>query len=128
MFPRRRPGPSAADNDMTKTGYVYIMASRRNGTLYIGVTSDLINRIAQHRAGLIEGFTKKYHCTLLVWYEVHDDIQEARRRELRMKEWKRQWKLRLIEEMNPDWNDLFESICQNWTPASAGEQGSEAGI
>jgi len=110
---------------MTKAGYVYIMANRRNGTIYIGVTSDLILRITQHRNGSFEGFSKRYCCTLLVWFEAYDDLQEARHRELQMKEWKRQWKLRVIEEKNPGWNDLFESICQNWTPAFAGEQGSE---
>ena len=111
---------------MPKAGYVYIMASRRNGTIYVGVTSDLLHRVAQHRSGEIKGFTSKYGCKLLVWYEAHDDLQDARQRELRIKEWKRKWKLRLIEEVNPDWNDLFEFIGQNWTPAFAGEQGSEA--
>jgi putative endonuclease len=111
---------------MKKVGYVCIMASRRNGTIYIGVTSDLPKRVEQHRKGSIEGFTTKYGCNRLVWFEMHDDIEQARQRELQMKEWKRQWKLRLIEELNPDWNDLFESTCQNWTPAFAGEQGSEA--
>jgi putative endonuclease len=95
---------------MTRPGYVYIMASRRNGTIYIGVTSDLPGRAYQHRNGLIEGFTKKYSCRILVWYEAHDDIQDARSRELQMKKWKRQWKLREIEAMNPGWDDLFESL------------------
>lgn len=96
---------------MTKGGFVYIMASRRNGTIYIGVTSDLPKRVWQHREGVIEGFTKKYGCKMLVWFERHDDIEGAIRREKQMKEWKRSWKLREIEEMNPDWDDLFESIC-----------------
>jgi putative endonuclease len=95
---------------MEKGGFVYIMASGRNGTLYIGVTSDLIARVWQHREGVVEGFTKKYGCKLLVWFERHDDIEAAIRREKQMKEWKRLWKLRVIEEMNPDWNDLFESL------------------
>ena len=93
-----------------KQGFVYIMASRRNGTIYIGVTSDLIGRAYQHRNGLVEGFTKKYGCKFLVWYEVHDTIDGARYRELQLKKWNRQWKLREIEAMNPDWNDLFESL------------------
>jgi len=93
-----------------KRGYVYIMASRRNGTVYLGVTSDLPGRAYQHRNGLIDGFTRQYGCKILVWYEAHDDIQNARLRELRMKKWKRQWKLREIETMNPDWGDLFESL------------------
>jgi putative endonuclease len=94
-----------------KQGYVYIMASKRNGTLYIGVTSDLPGRVWQHKEGTFDGFTKKYGCKILVWYVVFDDITEAIRREKQMKEWQRAWKLRVIEEMNPDWNDLFESIC-----------------
>lgn len=96
---------------MEKQGYVYIMASKRNGTLYIGVTSDLPGRVWQHKEGVAEGFTKKYGCKMLVWYAVADDIASAIVREKQMKEWKRAWKLRVIEEMNPDWNDLFESIC-----------------
>jgi putative endonuclease len=93
-----------------KGGYVYIMASARNGTLYIGVTSDLILRVAQHRDETFGGFTTKYGCKMLVWYEVHGEIEAAIRREKQMKEWKRLWKLRVIEEMNPDWDDLFESL------------------
>ena len=92
------------------SGCVYIMANKRNGTIYIGVTSNLPQRIAQHREGLIEGFTKQHGCKILVWYEVHDDLQSARQRELRMKKWSRLWKLRVMEEMNPDWTDLFESL------------------
>jgi len=95
---------------VNKPGYVYIMASRRNGTIYLGVTSDLAARAYQHRNGVIEGFTKTYGCKLLVWYEVHDDLDNARLRELQMKNWNRQWKLSEIERMNPDWNDLFESL------------------
>jgi putative endonuclease len=93
-----------------KAGYVYIMASARNGTLYIGVTSDLVKRTWEHRNGVIPGFTTKYGCKLLVWYDACDDLQQARRRELQMKKWKRQWKLRQIEEMNPDWRDLYPSL------------------
>jgi len=93
-----------------KPGFVYIMANQRNGTIYIGVTSELPARAYQHRNGLVEGFTKKYDCKLLVWYEAHDMIEGARYRELQMKKWNRQWKLREIETMNPDWDDLFESL------------------
>jgi len=93
-----------------KAGYVYIMASKRNGTLYIGVTSDLQQRVWQHREGIIEGYSKRYGCKMLVWYSQFDDLQEARRKELQMKEWNRLWKLRVIEEMNPEWDDLFESL------------------
>ena len=93
-----------------KSGCVYIMASGRNGTLYIGVTSDLIKRVREHRNGVVPGFTRKYGCKLLVWYEVHEDLQQARLRELQMKKWKRIWKLREIEEMNPEWEDLYPTL------------------
>lgn len=96
---------------MSKPGFVYIMASRQNGTIYLGVTSNLPGRAYQHRNGLVEGFTRKYGCKLLVWYEAHDELENARWRELQLKKWNRQWKLRLIEEMNPEWNDLFELVC-----------------
>jgi putative endonuclease len=86
------------------------MASGRSGTIYTGVTSDLPGRAYQHRNGLVEGFTRKYGCKLLVWYEAHDDIQDARLRELQLKKWNRLWKLGVIEEMNPDWDDLFDSL------------------
>ncbi len=95
---------------MGKPGYVYIMASQRNGTIYLGVTSNLPKRVYEHREGLIDGFTKKHGCKLLVWYESYDDIQEARATELRMKNWNRQWKLKRIERMNPDWRDLWDDI------------------
>ncbi len=95
---------------MEKGGFVYIMASGRNGTLYIGVTADLVKRVWQHRNGTADGFTKRYGCNLLVWFEQFGDVELAIRREKQMKEWQRLWKLRVIEEMNPDWNDLFESL------------------
>ena len=90
-----------------KTPAVYIMASKRNGTIYTGVTSDLYIRIPQHKQGLIEGFTKKYHVHMLVYYEMHHLMTDAITREHRIKEWRRQWKIRLIESMNPEWLDLF---------------------
>ena len=93
-----------------KAGFVCIMANRKNGTIYIGVTSDLIKRVYEHREGLISGFTKQYGCKLLVWSEGYEDLQEARRRELQMKEWKRAWKIRLIEERNLDWEDLWPTL------------------
>ncbi len=95
---------------MEKGGFVYIMASGRNGTLYIGVTSDLVKRVWQHREGVADGFSKRYDCKILVWFEQHGDIESAIRREKQMKEWQRKWKLRVIEEFNPGWNDLFESL------------------
>lgn len=93
-----------------KSGTVYIMASAKNGTIYIGVTSDLVQRVHQHREGLADGFTKKHGCTTLVWFEAHDDLDSARLRELQMKEWKRAWKIRLIEETNLDWADLYPTL------------------
>ena len=93
-----------------KDGYVYIMANERNGTLYIGVTSDLVKRVWEHRNDVVKSFTKKYGCKLLAWYEVHDDLQDARSRELQMKKWKCLWKLRVIEEMSPDWQDLYPTL------------------
>ena len=95
-----------------KAGYVYIMASGRNGTLYIGVTNDLVKRASEHRNGVVAGFTRKYKCKLLVWYAVADDLQEARLRELQMKKWKRLWKLSEIEQMNPEWQDLFPTLIE----------------
>ena len=90
--------------------YVYILASKRNGTLYTGVTNDLARRVYEHRSGIIHGFTKQYKVHSLVWFEVHDDINEALLREKQIKKWERQWKLRLIEEKNPKWIDLFDQI------------------
>jgi putative endonuclease len=89
---------------------VYILASRRNGTLYIGVTSDLIRRIWEHKNDLVEGFTRKYEVHTVVYYELHGDMETAISREKQLKKWNRVWKLRLIEEMNPNWTDLFESL------------------
>ena len=88
--------------------FVYILASDRNGTLYVGVTNDLARRVYEHREGLVPGFTKRYGVHQLVWFEAHGDIREAILREKRIKKWNRQWKLRLIEEVNPDWVDLFD--------------------
>ena len=95
---------------MEKGGFVYIMASARNGTLYIGVTSNLFQRIWQHREAVIEGFTKKYGCKTLVWYQDCSCIDAARTRELQLKKWRRGWKLGLIEAENPEWEDLFPAL------------------
>ena len=91
-----------------KVPCVYILASKRNGTLYTGVTSDLANRVSLHKQGLIEGFTKRYKVHMLVYYETHHLMPDAIRREKQIKEWKRLWKIRLIESMNPEWFDLFD--------------------
>ena len=87
---------------------VYVLASMRNGTLYIGVTSDLPRRMFEHRNGLIEGFTKRYDVKMLVYAEFFDAMQDAIAREKRLKEWRRAWKLRLIEGANPEWHDLYD--------------------
>lgn len=86
------------------------MASQKNGTLYTGVTSDLIKRVWQHKNDVVDGFSKKYNIHLLVWYEVHDEIGSAIVREKQIKEWKRLWKLELIEKSNPTWKDLYSEI------------------
>ena len=93
-----------------KAGYVYIMASGKNGTIYVGCTSDLIKRVYEHREGLLSGFTSEKGCKSLVWFEAFDDLQEARRRELQMKEWKRPWKIKRIEESNLEWDDLYPTL------------------
>ena len=90
--------------------YVYILASRRNGTLYIGSTDSLVRRVGEHREGLIPGFTSRHGVKQLVWYEAFETRGGAFRRERQMKEWKRLWKLRLIERTNPGWRDLYEDL------------------
>jgi putative endonuclease len=93
-----------------KNPTVYILASRKNGTLYIGVTSDLRGRLWKHRMGITGGFVAKYAVYSLVYFEFHDSMLQAIRREKQLKEWKRLWKIRLIEEKNPDWKDMRENI------------------
>lgn len=86
--------------------YVYILASQKNGTLYIGMTNDLQKRVYEHKTGIVKGFTQKYGVGMLVYFEEFQQVQEAIQRENNMKKWKRAWKLRIIEEENPKWNDL----------------------
>jgi putative endonuclease len=86
--------------------FVYILASKRNGTLYVGVTNNLARRMLEHKGKLVSGFTRKYGVDLLVYFEAFDSILEARAREHLMKRWRRSWKIKLIEEFNPDWDDL----------------------
>ncbi len=93
-----------------KQAAVYIMASQRNGTLYVGVTSDLIKRVWQHRNHVIAGFTEKYDVNLLVWFEQHATMESAITREKAIKEWQRAWKIKMIEQDNLDWNDLYETL------------------
>ncbi|WP_448205495.1 GIY-YIG nuclease family protein [Azospirillum sp. sgz302134] len=95
---------------MEKRFYVYILASRRNGTLYVGMTSNLARRIDEHKSGAVPGFTSEYGIKTLVYYEVYDDAENAIRREKRLKRWNRDWKLKLIEKDNPNWRDLTELL------------------
>ena len=95
---------------MAKQPCVYILASRRNGTLYIGVTSDIARRVWEHKNHLVDGFTRRYAVNLLVWFEVHDAMDSAIAREKSLKEWKRHWKLRLIERQNPEWRDWYSEV------------------
>ncbi len=90
--------------------YVYILASKKNGTLYIGVTTDLKKRVWQHKEGVIDGFTKKYHVKFLVYFEVYNDYWDAANREKRMKKWNRAWKISLFEKENPNWLDLYDNL------------------
>jgi len=94
------------------TYYVYILASKRNGTLYIGTTSDLVKRVWQHKTGMVEGFTKKYQVHQLVYYEQTGNVISAIEREKRIKKWKRKWKINLIEKQNPKWQDLYNDIAK----------------
>jgi len=89
---------------------VYILASRKNGTLYAGVTSDLVKRVWEHKSDFVEGFTKKYAVHLLVYFELHEDMVAAITREKQIKKWRREWKIALIEEKNPDWRDLWNGL------------------
>ena len=92
--------------------YVYIMASQRNGTLYVGVTNHLVRRVYEHKEHLVDGFTKRHNVRALVYFETFDDPASAIQREKNIKHWKRDWKIELIERGNPDWNDLFDGLCR----------------
>ncbi len=100
------------DSSMDRQPAVYILANKRNGTLYVGVTSDLIKRIWQHRNNVVQGFTKRYSVHQLVYYELHDTMESAITKEKTLKNWKRAWKLQLIESNNPNWQDLYGTIIQ----------------
>jgi putative endonuclease len=89
---------------------VYLLAGRRNGTLYCGVTNDLVRRVWEHKEGLADGFSKKYGVKMLVWFETHEDINAAITREKQIKEWRRDWKLEMIEKTNPYWRDLYPEL------------------
>lgn len=92
--------------------YAYILASSWRGTLYVGVTNDLVRRVYEHRSDLTPGFTRKYKVHRLVWFEIHDDINEAIAKEKRLKRWRRDWKIEMIERQNEDWHDLWLGIAQ----------------
>lgn len=105
------PGPSSVCNQRMRSGYwVYILTSRRNGTLYVGVTADLGRRVWQHREGVAEGFTRTYGVKRLVHVEPFGTLDDARRRERQLKCWRRAWKIQLIEAANPGWDDLYETL------------------
>ena len=91
--------------------YVYILASRKDGAIYVGMTNDIVRRIYDHRTKAVRGFTSKYNITRLVWFEIYEDPISAISREKELKKWKRSWKVQLIEAQNPQWGDLYESIC-----------------
>ena len=105
-----RRKPASSDGARMKQPCVYLLASGRNGTLYVGVTSNLLTRVWVHEQGLVDGFTKRYGVHTLVWYEVHESMESAIQREKAIKEWKRRWKLALIEKTNPQWRDLYEEL------------------
>ena len=104
------PAIHAVQPDMMRGGWVYIMTNKPNGTLYIGVTSDIARRAYEHRQGQVEGFTKRYGLVRLVYMERYDDIRQAIQRESNMKHWRRAWKVRLILDTNPDWRDLYDDL------------------
>ncbi len=92
--------------------WVYILASKPRGTLYIGVTNDLVRRVSEHREGAVPGFTKDYNVKMLVYFEEHDDVERAIEREKKLKRWARAWKIELIRSKNPEWDDLFDDIAK----------------
>ncbi|SFL67709.1 putative endonuclease [Nitrosomonas communis] len=109
MPPFRRKSESSAVTELMQP-CVYLLAIRRNGTLYVGVTSNLVKRIWEHKNNVVQGFTQKYGVHMLVWFELHETMESAIRREKAIKEWKRDWKLKLIEQQNPAWRDLYSEI------------------
>jgi len=112
-LPNRKviPAKAGIQRQHLKEFYVYILCSKRNGTLYTGVTSNLIKRVYEHKNDLVNGFTQRYKVHRLVWYETHESWESAIKREKQIKRWKKAWKLTMIEKSNPFWNDLYEAIC-----------------
>ena len=103
---------------MDKLYFVHILANRKNGPIYIGVTSDLLKRVYEHKNKLVDGFTKKYNIHQLVFYEATESIESAVIREKQMKKWNREWKVNLIEKFNPEWNDLYDNLLVGGFPPS----------
>ena len=103
-------GPESITTTRAMTYYVYILASRKHGTLYIGVTNDLVRRCYEHRTKAVPGFTAHHGVSKLMWFEVHEDVHAAIAREKELKKWRRDWKIRLIEDSNPEWDDLYPGI------------------
>jgi putative endonuclease len=95
---------------LTNAYFVYLLASKPHGTLYVGLTGDLLRRVLEHREHVVPGFTAKYGVTRLMWFETHDDLLAARQREKQLKAWKRQWKIDLFKDSNPHWDDLYPSL------------------
>jgi putative endonuclease len=110
VIPAKAGIHKAKDKVNMNTYYVYIMASQKNGTLYIGVTNDLLRRVGEHKQGIVEGFTQKHEVKMLVWFEETADVEAAILREKQMKKWNRAWKIELIQQMNPLWRDLYEDF------------------
>ena len=108
---RRHDDIESVGQNVPMSGHVYILASRRHGTLYVGVTNDLVRRIHEHRTDAVPGFTSRHGIHSLVYFEVHETMSFAIAREKQIKAWKRDWKISLIESTNPDWSDLYSSIC-----------------
>ncbi len=108
----REGGERESSKKAIKKFHVYILCNKRNGTLYVGVTSNLLKRVFEHKNNLVDGFTKKYNVHRLVWYETHETSESAIGREKQIKKWNRAWKLSLIEENNPQWTDLYNNICK----------------
>ena len=106
-FPRKRESKKSGNKMGGTQYYVYLLASKRNGTLYLGVTSNLIKRVYEHKNNLVSGFTQKYEIHNLVYYETTDDVNSAITREKQLKKWKRAWKIEIIEKNNPEWRDLY---------------------
>ena len=115
---RESGNPPKTLNTVMKTYYVYILASRKRGTLYIGVTNNLIRRVYEHKNDVVEGFTKRYRVHQLVYFERTNDVYAALVREKQMKKWYRKWKIELIEESNPEWRDLYYDLVEDGFPLS----------